>query len=221
MFKDYPALRVEISGHTSNEGKREFNMKLSRKRAVSVKEFLVSAGIDESRIGTVGYGPDKPIADNDTKEGQEKNRRIEFRLLSAKESISNQPEAEDINPSPDRKHPKKEKPAKGDSSEKAGQGEEGEGRQGRQAGRRRGQTRQEEEEGIGARRRADAEVASASLLRPARPFFQLQRPERCPYPRVRRAPSCGLAFRASRSGRPRADRGGYGARSTEVSTGCV
>lgn len=124
MFKDYPALRVEISGHTSNEGKREFNMKLSRKRAEAVKDYLVSAGIDESRIGTIGYGPDKPIADNDTKEGQEKNRRIEFRLLSAKESISNQPEPEDINPSPERKHPKKEKPAKGEGKgEKAGKGD--------------------------------------------------------------------------------------------------
>ena len=81
VFKEYPALRVEISGHTSDEGKRDFNMKLSRKRAEAVKRFLVSAGIDESRIGTVGYGPDKPIADNETKDGKEKNRRIEFRLL--------------------------------------------------------------------------------------------------------------------------------------------
>jgi outer membrane protein OmpA-like peptidoglycan-associated protein len=103
VFKDYPALRVEISGHTSTEGKREFNMKLSRKRAEAVKAFLVSAGIDESRIGTIGYGPDKPIADNDTKDGQEKNRRIEFRLLSGSEKIQTQPEPEDINPSPDRK----------------------------------------------------------------------------------------------------------------------
>jgi outer membrane protein OmpA-like peptidoglycan-associated protein len=115
VFKEYPALRVEISGHTSNEGKREFNMKLSRKRAEAVKDYLVSAGIDEKRIGTVGYGPDKPIADNDTKDGTEKNRRIEFRLLSAKEEVKTQPEPEDINPSPDRKHPKgkHEKPAKG------------------------------------------------------------------------------------------------------------
>jgi outer membrane protein OmpA-like peptidoglycan-associated protein len=103
VFKDYPALRVEISGHTSSEGKREFNVKLSRKRAEAVKLFLVSAGIDEGRIGTVGYGPDKPIADNATKDGQEKNRRIEFRLLSTGETIQNQPEPEDINPSPDRK----------------------------------------------------------------------------------------------------------------------
>ncbi len=112
VFKEYPALRVEISGHTSNEGRREFNMKLSRKRAEAVKDYLVSAGIDEKRIGTIGYGPDKPIADNDTHDGQEKNRRIEFRLLGAKETISNQHEEEDINPSPDRKHPKKGKPAK-------------------------------------------------------------------------------------------------------------
>jgi OOP family OmpA-OmpF porin len=86
VFKDFPTLRIEISGHTSNEGRREFNVKLSRKRAESVKAFLVSAGIEENRVLTVGYGPDKPIEDNGTKAGQEKNRRIEFRLLRAEES---------------------------------------------------------------------------------------------------------------------------------------
>ncbi len=112
VFRDYPDLRVEISGHTSTEGKREFNMKLSRKRAEAVKSFLVSAGIDEKRIGTVGYGPDRPIADNDTKEGTEKNRRIEFRLLSKSEKIQNQVEPEDINPSPDRKPKTRPAPAR-------------------------------------------------------------------------------------------------------------
>jgi OOP family OmpA-OmpF porin len=120
-FKEYPALRVEISGHTSNEGKRDFNMKLSRKRAEAVKLFLVSAGIDETRIGTVGYGPDKPIADNETKEGKEKNRRIEFRLLGTEEKVQTQPEPEDINPAPDRDA----KPAKGKAKAKAGAGEDG------------------------------------------------------------------------------------------------
>ena len=72
VFKEYPALRVEISGHTSNEGKRDFNMKLSRKRAEAVKLFLVSAGIDESRIGTVGYGPDKPIATTRPRTGRKR-----------------------------------------------------------------------------------------------------------------------------------------------------
>jgi OOP family OmpA-OmpF porin len=82
VLKDYPDLRIEISGHTSNEGKADFNMELSRKRAESVKAYLVSAGIDEGRISTVGYGPEKPIADNSTKKGRDKNRRIEFRLVS-------------------------------------------------------------------------------------------------------------------------------------------
>jgi OOP family OmpA-OmpF porin len=85
-FKEYPQLRIEVSGHTSNDGKRDFNVKLSKKRAESVKAFLTSAGIEESRVVTVGYGPDKPIEDNSTKAGQEKNRRIEFRLLSPDET---------------------------------------------------------------------------------------------------------------------------------------
>jgi OOP family OmpA-OmpF porin len=118
VFKEYPALRVEISGHTSDEGKRDFNMKLSRKRAEAVKLFLVSAGIEESRIGTVGYGPDKPIADNETKEGKEKNRRIEFRLVGSQEKIQSQPEPEDINPMPDRE-------GKGKAKGKAAGGAEG------------------------------------------------------------------------------------------------
>jgi OOP family OmpA-OmpF porin len=120
VFRGYPDLRIEISGHTSNEGKRDFNMKLSRKRAESVKAFLVSAGIDEKRIGTVGYGPDKPIADNDTKEGQEKNRRIEFRLLSASEKVQIQPEPEDINPSPERNRKGGGKAAKGKGAKATG-----------------------------------------------------------------------------------------------------
>jgi len=132
VFKEYPTLRVEISGHTSDEGKRDFNMKLSRKRAEAVKLFLVSAGIDESRIGTKGYGPDKPIADNETKEGKEKNRRIEFRLLGTEEKVQTQPEPEDINPAPDREPKAKggkgkakgEGKAAGDSKPAAGDGGE-------------------------------------------------------------------------------------------------
>jgi len=118
VFKEYPTLRVEISGHTSDEGKRDFNMKLSRKRAEAVKLFLVSAGIDEKRIGTVGYGPDKPIADNETKDGKEKNRRIEFRLLGTSESVKTQAEPEDINPSPDRENKAKAKGAGGEAKGK-------------------------------------------------------------------------------------------------------
>jgi OOP family OmpA-OmpF porin len=81
VLKDYPDLRIEIAGHTSNEGKLDFNMKLSQKRAESVRAYLLSAGIDARRTKTVGYGPQRPIADNHDDAGKEKNRRIEFHLI--------------------------------------------------------------------------------------------------------------------------------------------
>lgn len=71
---------VEIAGHTDNVGKHEYNMKLSLRRANAVKDYLVKKGISAGRITTNGYGPDKPIASNDTPEGRHKNRRIEFIL---------------------------------------------------------------------------------------------------------------------------------------------
>ncbi|HCY76083.1 MAG TPA: hypothetical protein DHV28_09200 [Ignavibacteriales bacterium] len=74
----YPEILVEIGGHTDSDGSEKSNMKLSLGRAESVKAWLVSKGIDPSRISTKGYGEDKPIADNKTKEGKQKNRRIEF-----------------------------------------------------------------------------------------------------------------------------------------------
>jgi len=91
VMKSYPTLRIEISGHTSDDGQRDFNMKLSHKRADAVKAYLVSAGAEPYRIATIGYGPDKPIADNKDKAGKEKNRRIEFRLLSQDEDIEGAP----------------------------------------------------------------------------------------------------------------------------------
>ena len=74
----YSDIEVEIAGHTDIVGKRAMNMKLSQRRADSVKNWLVNKGIDPKRLTTKGYGPDKPIAPNDTKEGKQKNRRIEF-----------------------------------------------------------------------------------------------------------------------------------------------
>jgi OOP family OmpA-OmpF porin len=67
-----------ISGHTSSVGGKALNKSLSKLRADAVANVLVDAGIPASRISTVGMGPDKPIADNKTKEGQEKNRRVEI-----------------------------------------------------------------------------------------------------------------------------------------------
>lgn len=73
----YPKSRAVIEGHTDNVGKDAANVKLSQRRAESVKAYLVKKfGIDAARIKAVGYGPSKPIADNKTKEGRQKNRRV-------------------------------------------------------------------------------------------------------------------------------------------------
>ena len=77
-LKAYPTAEVAIYGHTDNVGGAKYNMKLSVGRANSVKQYLVTKGIEPSRIVTRGFGYTKPIADNATAEGRAKNRRIEF-----------------------------------------------------------------------------------------------------------------------------------------------
>ena len=77
ILKGYPNIAIRIEGHTDNQGNAAQNKKLSENRAVSVKKYLASHGIAESRIATAGFGPDKPVADNNTEEGRFKNRRIE------------------------------------------------------------------------------------------------------------------------------------------------
>ena len=74
-------IRIEIAGHTDNNGSELANQLLSENRAKSVKSYLVKNGIEESRIKCVGYGKKQPIANNSTKEGRKKNRRIEIRIL--------------------------------------------------------------------------------------------------------------------------------------------
>ena len=81
VLKDYPSVSMEISGHTSSEGDKDFNQKLSEDRAEAVKQWLVDKGIPADRIKTRGVGPDEPIADNKTAAGRAKNRRIEFKVV--------------------------------------------------------------------------------------------------------------------------------------------
>ncbi len=81
VLKEFPSISLEISGHTSSEGEKEFNQKLSQERAESVKQWLVDLGIASDRIKTRGVGPDEPIADNKTAAGKAKNRRIEFKVV--------------------------------------------------------------------------------------------------------------------------------------------
>ena len=80
LNEQYPQLKVEIGGNTDNTGKPDANMKLSQKRADAVKAYLIKKKVDESRLTAVGFGQDQPIADNATKEGRAKNRRVEFKV---------------------------------------------------------------------------------------------------------------------------------------------
>lgn len=77
----YPEVRVEISGHSDNTGRRETNIRLSRERALAVKAYLASKGVDPGRMEAVGYGPDRPIATNTTPAGRAQNRRVELRVI--------------------------------------------------------------------------------------------------------------------------------------------
>jgi outer membrane protein OmpA-like peptidoglycan-associated protein len=81
IMKTSSTLKVEISGHTDNTGAAEYNLGLSRRRSEAVKKILVAAGIDASRITVSGYGSEKPLADNKTREGRRLNRRTEFTII--------------------------------------------------------------------------------------------------------------------------------------------
>lgn len=78
----YPDIAVEISGHTDAKGSDSYNQNLSDDRAHSVVGYLEAKGIDASRMSSVGLGESKPVADNETDEGRELNRRVELRVTS-------------------------------------------------------------------------------------------------------------------------------------------
>lgn len=81
IMEKNPGMEVEISGHTDNKGSMEYNMNLSLNRAKNVVEYLVDNGIDAKRLTYQGYAFKDPIATNDTEEGRQLNRRVEFRVI--------------------------------------------------------------------------------------------------------------------------------------------
>lgn len=80
LLNENPSLEIEMSAHTDSKGSDEYNMKLSDNRARSVMEYILSKGISESRIQSKGYGETKPVAENDTDENRQLNRRVEFTI---------------------------------------------------------------------------------------------------------------------------------------------
>ena len=73
-------MSFEIAGHTDNTGSHRGNVNLSQKRADSVRRYLINNGVSADRLTAKGYGPDKPVASNDTKAGRADNRRVELVL---------------------------------------------------------------------------------------------------------------------------------------------
>ncbi|HOB77387.1 MAG: OmpA family protein [Bacteroidales bacterium] len=85
FMQQNPSVIIEISGHTDNIGSYEYNQSLSERRAKAVVDYLVEHGIPLSRFVYKGYSFSEPIATNDTEEGRQLNRRVEFKILAADE----------------------------------------------------------------------------------------------------------------------------------------
>jgi outer membrane protein OmpA-like peptidoglycan-associated protein len=82
VLRDNPQIKkVDVNGHTDDDGPDNYNQDLSGRRAKSVVEYLTGHGIDASRLMSKGFGESKPIADNATSAGREKNRRVEFLIV--------------------------------------------------------------------------------------------------------------------------------------------
>lgn len=82
VIKDHPHIKkLAVEGHTSSEGSDKYNLKLSDKRAKAVVEYLVKKGeLPKEMFTAKGFGETKPIGDESTEEGKEKNRRVEFNI---------------------------------------------------------------------------------------------------------------------------------------------
>jgi outer membrane protein OmpA-like peptidoglycan-associated protein len=81
-LRSNPRVKVAIQGHCDNVGGMEYNMTLSRRRAKSVRQYLVSAGVGADRLQSEGFGYTKPVASNKTEAGRAKNRRVVFKVTA-------------------------------------------------------------------------------------------------------------------------------------------
>ena len=82
FLENNPTMKLEIAGHTDNTGSLRINQKLSRDRAKAVVDYLLERGISQEMLVSEGYADTQPVAPNDTAEGREQNRRVEFEVLS-------------------------------------------------------------------------------------------------------------------------------------------
>jgi len=90
LLRKYPALKIQIGGHTDSAGDKELNFRLSRERALAVREYLLThfPEIQKERLIAVGFGTEKPISSNATYEGRRQNRRVEFVVINQEELLN-------------------------------------------------------------------------------------------------------------------------------------
>ena len=81
VLSDNQKIRIELAGHTDNVGTEQYNMGLSKRRAQSVADYLIGKGIAQNRLEVTYFGETKPVESNETSEGRQKNRRVEFKIL--------------------------------------------------------------------------------------------------------------------------------------------
>jgi OOP family OmpA-OmpF porin len=89
VLKQHPDIKkIDILGHTDSDGTDAYNQDLSDRRAKAVLQYFVDHGIEKGRLSARGLGEAKPIADNETSQGKEKNRRVEFLIIQREEGAS-------------------------------------------------------------------------------------------------------------------------------------
>ena len=81
ILRANPTLRIRLDGHTDDTGEAAYNLTLARRRAESVRDYIVVQGIDPERLTVRSFGANRPIASNDTQAGRSANRRVELSIL--------------------------------------------------------------------------------------------------------------------------------------------
>jgi OmpA-OmpF porin, OOP family len=84
FMNDQPEITLEVWGHTDAKGAEVYNLRLSQKRAAAVEAFLTESGIAAGRVKSAGFGETRPLADNETEEGRERNRRVELNIRASR-----------------------------------------------------------------------------------------------------------------------------------------
>jgi OOP family OmpA-OmpF porin len=84
LLENFPTTKMKINGHTDNVGTEEYNVQLSKNRALAVYNYLISQGIKSERLSYAYFGTKYPVSSNDTEEGRRNNRRVEFEMQNKK-----------------------------------------------------------------------------------------------------------------------------------------